>query len=234
MTSNPIRLSAGDPQRPSQVEPRNEGWVLDSHRAQVAHALTHLVFFHDHNGSPFNLIRSSTAEVSAMAPPKSAREPMFPLVLPLCRSLSLEVTPPPSGVSQNAPIQRRRLTVCLLFPNRELYDPALLTQAPYFSSQLTELEDYAISALQVELRNEARSRSGPHPEAAIREPRGDYTGCRQFYQSGYCHFGRGRKPCPNENSHYCLQCNRAHGTGVHLVLLKRLMEGTLTSQSTLQ
>ncbi|CAI5471006.1 unnamed protein product [Closterium sp. Yama58-4] len=94
---------------------------------------------------------------------------------------------------------------------------------------LVHLEDFAIAALQHDLKAEAR-RGLPAADAALLDAPDEYGGCRQFYQTGCCHFGRGRRPCPNEASHFCLRCGRAHGTAPHLVLLRRLNDRCLLPQ----
>ncbi|GJP67096.1 hypothetical protein CLOP_g23964 [Closterium sp. NIES-67] len=94
---------------------------------------------------------------------------------------------------------------------------------------LVHLEDFAIAALQHDLKAEAR-RGLPPADAALMDAPEEYGGCRQFYQTGACHFGRGRRPCPNEASHFCLRCGRAHGTAPHLVLLRRLNARCLLPQ----
>ncbi|CAI5495604.1 unnamed protein product [Closterium sp. Naga37s-1] len=94
---------------------------------------------------------------------------------------------------------------------------------------LVHLEDFAIAALQHDLKAEAR-RGLPTADAALLDAPDEYGGCRQFYQTGCCHFGRGRRPCPNEASHFCLRCGRAHGTAPHLVLLRRLNDRCLLPQ----
>eukprot|EP00850_Spirogloea_muscicola_P026290 SM006496S20142 [mRNA] locus=s6496:32:832:- [translate_table: standard] len=96
------------------------------------------------------------------------------------------------------------------------------------SNQFVQLEDYAVRALQVELKAEAR-RGIVGPDMALMDAPEEYTGCRQFFQSGYCHFGRGRRPCPNEASHFCLQCGRGHGTAPHLILLRRIGDRSLNA-----
>eukprot|EP00897_Mesotaenium_endlicherianum_P003896 jgi/Mesen1/3534/ME000197S02548 len=96
--------------------------------------------------------------------------------------------------------------------------------------KLAELEDYTIKALQIELKAEAR-RGMAGPDSSLLDAPEEYAGCRQFFQSGYCHFGRGRRPCPNENSHFCLQCGRAHGTAPHLILLRRISDRSLNGSS---
>ncbi|CAI5473010.1 unnamed protein product [Closterium sp. Yama58-4] len=97
------------------------------------------------------------------------------------------------------------------------------------AAELVHLEDFAIAALQHDLKAEAR-RGLPAAEAALLDAPDEYGGCRQFYQTGCCHFGRGRRPCPNEASHFCLRCGRAHGTAPHLVLLRRLNDRCLLPQ----
>ncbi|CAI5535813.1 unnamed protein product [Closterium sp. Naga37s-1] len=94
---------------------------------------------------------------------------------------------------------------------------------------LVHLEDFAIAALQHDLKAEAR-RGLSAADAALLDAPDEYGGCRQFYQTGCCHFGRGRRPCPNEASHFCLRCGRAHGTAPHLVLLRRLNDRCLLPQ----
>ena len=100
--------------------------------------------------------------------------------------------------------------------------------SPFLCHQIMQLEDYTIRALQVELK--AGSRRGiAGPDAKLVNAPDQYTGCRQFFQSGFCHFGRGRRPCPNENTHFCTECGRGHGTAPHRIMLRRLSDRTLNA-----